>query len=357
MAKVRDSNIELYRIFLMVVLIMPCHYIMSSGAIGLVDSSHLTFNMYLAEFFSRTGRMGNNCFLLITGYFMCRHNFTWLKFSKIFLQVTFYAVTIYLLFVLFSRAEFSIRSLYAYLFSIPKGIGSDFIGSFMAVYLLSPFLNKLIDALDPRGLRNLIITLVAIFSVCYTMTGSPKFDMVGWYITVYLTGAYLRICPPHFLNTRKNVNLFLILNLLIVFGSILGITFLSQYKPGVLSFAQISIEQSNYIMSYSCAIAFFLFFKNIKMPNSTIINTIATATLGVLCIHEHSREMHHFLYRDLFNVKEHFTSGWFPLYMAGCVILTYLTCVAIDLIRQRFLERPLFNAIEKIIKKRNNTTL
>lgn len=336
----------------MVGLIMPCHYVMSGGTLGLVDSSHLTFNMYFAEIFSRVGRMGNNCFMLITGYFMCLHSFSLQKFYKILLQVTFYAVLIYLLFVLTGWADFSLKRFCLFLFSVPCGVGSNFIGSFMAVYLLCPFFNKLVTTLDEKTLRNLLIVLILIFSVCNTVFSyPPRFEMVGWYATVYVTGSYLRLFPPSIFLKKGNVLLFLIVNLVIIIGSILLITFLSQYNPVFLNYAQIALDQSNYIMSYSCAVAFFLFFKSLKIPNSIVINKIAATTLGVLCIHEHSSEMHKFLYDDLFNVKENFDSIGFPFYMFVCIIITYLFCVVIDLLRQRFLEKPLLSLMDRIQNK------
>ena len=202
MAVQRETNLELFRIFLMVVLIMPTHYVMSGGAIGLVDSDNLTFNMYIAELFSRTGRMGNNCFLLITGYFMCTMGLSWRKFWRLVLQVEFYAVVIYLLFVLFKYESFSFIGFSSHLFIILNGVGTSFVGTFVALYILSPFINKLIKSLTEKEFKKLLMLLIFFFSVCNSMFGRV-FEMLGWYITVYLVGACLRKCPPPIFGRKK----------------------------------------------------------------------------------------------------------------------------------------------------------
>lgn len=141
-------------------------------------------------------------------------------------------------------------------------------------------------------------------------------------------------------------------NLILVFGSIILITYLSQYKEGLLRFVQVSIQQSNYLLSLTCATAFFLFFKSLNVPYSRMTNKLATTILGVLCIHEHSASMHHLLYRDIFCVKAHFQDTFFLPYMFGCIIALFLVCAIIDLLRVRFLEKPFFSLVyDKIIEK------
>lgn len=346
MPVVRDTNLELFRIFLMVVLIMPSHYIMSGGAIRMVDPEHLSLNMYVAELFSRTGRMGNNCFLLITGYFMCNMKFSWRKFWKLVFLVEFYAVGIYLLFTMTRYESFSFPTFTNFVLTIPKGVGTRFVGTFIALYMLVPFLNRLIATLSAKEFRRLLLLLVFFFSICNTFV-ADVFEMLAWYILVYLTGSYLRIYPPKILSTRKQVTAFLIVNLLLVFGSIVLLTYLSSIFNDLFRHIQISLEQSNHILSLTCSVSLFLWFKNLQIPHIRIVNKLATTILAVLCIHEHSATMHHFLYRNLFCVKQHFTDEWFPLYMFGCIAVLFLFCAIVELLRARFVEKPIFALLDK----------
>ena len=95
--KNRDSNLELYRIFLMLGIIAH-HLIVNSGLEVNYDFNNLSFNMIFAQFFGMFGKIGINCFILITGYFMVTQNITLKKFLKLFLEFLFYEVLIYLIF-------------------------------------------------------------------------------------------------------------------------------------------------------------------------------------------------------------------------------------------------------------------
>ena len=74
----RDSNFELFRIVLML-LIVAHHYVVNSGISQLYDFNHITVNMIFHQLFGFAGKIGINCFVFITGYFMIKSQF---KFRK-----------------------------------------------------------------------------------------------------------------------------------------------------------------------------------------------------------------------------------------------------------------------------------
>ena len=68
----RDSSIELLRVVTMICIIMH-HYIVNSGIIDEITSANvLSANAIFALIFGWGGKTGINCFVLITGYFMCK---------------------------------------------------------------------------------------------------------------------------------------------------------------------------------------------------------------------------------------------------------------------------------------------
>lgn len=77
--KERNSNLELYRIIIML-LIVAHHYVVNSGLIQLMQNSETTNNSIFLYLFGMWGKTGINCFMLITGYFMCKLNITIRKF-------------------------------------------------------------------------------------------------------------------------------------------------------------------------------------------------------------------------------------------------------------------------------------
>ena len=94
--KLRNSNLELYRIIAML-LIVAHHYVVNSGLTSL--DGPISYNPTSAKslfllLFGAWGKTGINCFVLITGYFMCKSQITFKKFAKLILQVMFYNILI-----------------------------------------------------------------------------------------------------------------------------------------------------------------------------------------------------------------------------------------------------------------------
>ena len=66
----RNSNLELYRIIVML-LIVAHHYVVNSGVIEIASEYPTSLRSLYYYLFGAWGKVGINCFVLITGYFMC----------------------------------------------------------------------------------------------------------------------------------------------------------------------------------------------------------------------------------------------------------------------------------------------
>ena len=99
----RDSNLELMRILLMLGMIAH-HYVVNSGVEELYDLSTFSWDVWLLQIFGMFGKTGINCFTLLTGYFMVKSNITLKKFLKLYLEVKFYYIGFYLLFLAMSHS-------------------------------------------------------------------------------------------------------------------------------------------------------------------------------------------------------------------------------------------------------------
>ena len=87
--KERSSNIELYRILVMLSIVAH-HYVVNSGMFDMVHANMTSANSLFFYIFGAWGKVGINCFVLITGYFMCTSSITLRKFLKLYLEVVFY---------------------------------------------------------------------------------------------------------------------------------------------------------------------------------------------------------------------------------------------------------------------------
>lgn len=79
----RSSNLELLRI-LAIIMIIAHHYSVHGGW---DIPNELSYNRIIVQFLSLGGKLGVNCFVLITGYFMINSKFNINKFAKIVGQV------------------------------------------------------------------------------------------------------------------------------------------------------------------------------------------------------------------------------------------------------------------------------
>lgn len=92
-------------------MIIAHHYVVNSGLTELWGARNVTTNMIFLEIFGWGGKCGINCFILITGYFMCKQEPSWEKFFKLVFQIEFYSIGIYLIFSVTNIEAFSIVGL------------------------------------------------------------------------------------------------------------------------------------------------------------------------------------------------------------------------------------------------------
>lgn len=109
--KQRNSNLELYRIIVML-LIVAHHSVFHSGVMEEMAQNPLCAKSLFFYVLGMWGRTGIDCFVLITGYFMCKSHITIQKYLKLLLEVIFYNVVVYSVFVAIGKQPFSVQELF-----------------------------------------------------------------------------------------------------------------------------------------------------------------------------------------------------------------------------------------------------
>ncbi len=191
--KKRESRLELYRIIFML-LIIAHHYVVNSGVVQeLARGSEMGFNDAFLWLLGGWGKIGINCFVLITGYFMCTSQITLRKFLKLICWWQFYAVGIYAIFLLTGYEPFSLKSMMKTLIPF-RSISYGFVSSFLIFFLFIPFLNLFIERMGQRMHTWLLVLLLGVFSVWPTLPFvQVTIAYVGWFIVLYFVAAYLRL--------------------------------------------------------------------------------------------------------------------------------------------------------------------
>ncbi len=343
----RKSGIELLRILAMLTIIAH-HMVVSSGIVYYPDGSGVTAKIVFLQLWSMWGKTAINCYVMITGYFMCTSKLTLKRYLKIFLEAKFYRILSYFVFAFAGYEILSGLEIFKTLFSYIREGNGEFIASFLIFYLFIPFLNMVIDRFDRRSLKALILLLLFMFTVKATLLFNAEiYHDVFWYMTVYLIAAYIRLYPPAWSENRRLVTVSLIAVIVLSYLSVVFLLYVGDRFWFLDTFHM--VIDSHKLFALLVGVLAFLFFRDLDLPYVRAINTAAATTFGVLCIHAITEGVRIFLWRDLLKIPEVVTR---PLpYVIGFFILAdlgvFAVCSLLDLLRIRFLERPVFAWITK----------
>lgn len=347
--KQRNSNLELFRILTMLSIVAH-HYVVNSGLLaanGVINSNPTSIHSLALLLVGAWGKIGINCFVFITGYFMCKSNITLKKFLKLFFEIMFYRIVIAAVFWVSGYSVFSVKELVKILIPI-KDISTGFTSAYLVFFLFIPFLNVLIHNLKERQHIYLLILCGFLYVFLGTVPYfSVTFNYVSWFMVLYFISSYIRLYPKKIYKNNAFWSVALLVMTLLCAASVIACNFL--FKGNYYLF----VTDSNTLLAVLESICAFMFFNNLKIKNSKVINVTASATFGVLLIHANSDTMRSWLWGDFLNVVGVHTQGNGYLHIAVSIIGVYCVCTVLDLIRIYVLEKPIFNNIDNVIIKIN----
>ena len=345
--KQRESNLELYRIIVMV-LIVAHHYVVNSGLInvrGPIYSDVLSGKSLYLLLFGAWGKTGINCFVLITGYFMCKSQITLKKFAKLILEVMFYRIIISSIFWIASYTQFTLEGFIKMIIPV-RTIDTGFTGAYLVFFLFIPFLNILIKNMTEKQ----HILLLCLLSFTYILLGTVPFfsvrmNYVSWFMVLYFIASYIRLYPKKIFDNTKLWGWVTLLSLVIASASVVICAYISDRLK--MSVAYMFVQDSNTSLAVLLGITSFLFFKSLNMKHSWLINKISATCFGVLLIHANSDSMRKWLWQDVLKNVEMYNSSYLIVHSILSVLCVFIVCSAIDLLRMNFVEKPFFRLWDK----------
>lgn len=338
MSKVRDSNIELLRIYAMFFITWGHICCKVSG----VEASPLPFQWL-------TSMVGNgtvDIFILITGFFLInKTDISLRRFVKVLTQVIFYNVLIVSILVAYGVAQ-PIEILSAAYPLGPSKFNLWFVSQYLALILLQPLLSRFVMNYNHRQYLGFIVLLV-----CLTSTLLPVFPWgylyssawkVSWFITLFFTGGYLRRYASTVVPAWKP---------LLLYVAIASLSFgLSQLCiHGILS--SWSIGAYNSLNTYAIAIAAMFLAINIHIGHIKAINYIASSTFAVYIIHQNP-----YIINWLMDyVPQYFGTSYLWAFLSGAIItaVVFMICVAIDKLRIALFDLCRVDRLENFIADRS----
>ena len=323
-------------------MIVAHHYVVNSGLVNCIDAqSTLRFQDYFLLLFGWGGKTGIDCFVLITGYFMCTSEITKKKFFKLLGERYFYAVTIWCLFFFTGYEAFSVKGFLKMVFPFFT-VADNFTGCFLLFYLLIPFLNKLIHALTEKEHFLLMAWCIGVYVFLPSFAkANVVFNYITWFSILYVIASYIRLYPREWFGNVKVTGLIAGVSLLLSWGIIIVLAMLSRIVGKGVGLCYFFVADSNKVLALMTGVSAFLFFKNLKIGYSKVINTIAASTFGVLLIHANSDTMRRWLWRDICKNVEVYQGGNVIIHAIVSVVVIYAMCTIVDIIRIRLIEQPL----------------
>ena len=398
----RNSNLELLRILSMLLIII-FHFNIHTT---LVNNNGLDPSTFLMHAFSISwGETAVLVFIIITGYFMIRQSLNKRKILMISLETVFYSVVITLIGTATGIIDFN--GIYAIEMIFPIISTSYwFLTYYVVLLLLSPYLNKILNAIT-KSQYILLMTLLIFLTICLRIIPVTSYIFGSYiisFVLAYLIGGYFRLYPSKY-STDKKIGIALLITCTVytlLFDNYLIETFYHKtvdieygYWPMfVLMIVSATIfllillskrisNKMKYLVFFSIVIYFFalpvlaytkqwsvinevkrpdcglclifatslfMIFSNMKPRYNKVINWISASTLSVYIIHE-SNVLRKYIWDDIVRANEILSAplGEYLATMILSALAIFSICVIIDKVRIYLLFKPLNGWIEKYL--------
>lgn len=323
--KTRESGLELLRI-IAAMMVMLSH--LSGQIINSLDdqASILTVRLLLSVTVPAV-----DIFIIITGYFSWKTDRRTIgKPIGLILMLVLFTLGSYVLQLVIGAATFSWNDLFRYCFPF-----NYFVTLWVALYLISPYINRVISTFDEKKWNRFIILVLAVFSLypiiidCIqeilgiTLNGASTISRLGSqngyniinFILLYCVGAYIGATEKERKqNASRKACIISIACIVVLFlWSVFGNMFLPAYSNSAMSY-------HNPVVIILAA-SFFVLFKNLKFSDKRI-NRLAKAAFAAFLLHHH-------LFQFLF-IHFHVTLTWYLLVawmLASAIILYFVSWI------------------------------
>lgn len=291
--KVRQKYLEKLRCLAMMMVVV-LHFLGKGNLLGDVTAREMGSVGVAAWVLEALCIVAVNCYMLISGYFLCESSFKLSRLLTLYLQVWMYSVGVGLAawaLGLVPAEEINTHYFLSLLFPVSMG-HYWFMTAYLFLYLLLPLVGMAIRRMTKKQLNLVLIMLLGMFCVLKSVLpfrleeDGQGYDFL-WYLCVFLVAAYIRKFGVRFLERRwRCICLYLgscaamLLELFLLRGF-----YLRRGSFGLI--LKISFEY-NHIFVLLAAVGLFGWFllgKNEGMT-ANVAARIAPYVLGVYLLHE-----------------------------------------------------------------------
>ena len=327
----RETNMDLLRIvgMLMVITIHCLSY-------NLVYNPQINiFNSLIIKFLDILVIPANAIFILLSAYYSIDKKFNLKRILNLWGKTIFYSLLIFLLFKIFGLKTNDFQSLF------PVISGQYwFIDAYLIMSFLSPILNIIMNKLNKKQNTFLVIfgiVTLGVIRVLINPTGILMGAMLP-FIFLYIIGAYIKKyveIRPKELYMTKYILIATIITLLSIIIYSVSKKIDNDVIIYLLNIIFNGIEEYNSLLGVLMSVYIFMKFKTITIKSKTftkIISFIVPSIFSVYLIHENVN-LKKVLWVNLGIMN--FANSWLMIpYILLMIIIVFIACVVIDLIRR-----------------------
>lgn len=335
MKKTRNANIEIFRI-LSVIAIVTAHYCSFGFFAEELDFSR---NKIFVDLLDMWGHTGLYLLTLIGGYFMVGSKLRLKKIFSLMGCVWFYSIGFFLIFTLSGLLPPDHTLLKISFFPLLT-MHYWYISYYILMLLLSPFINRLLGAMDRRAHAALCLLL---FIQCILL---PKFTNVVFvsgplpmFMTIYFFGAYIRLyARPDERLGKRNLRLTVVFLLLCAL-MVAGIDVFAR-RTGNIAL----LEDSTFLMDYTSpfaltgAVLILLSVCSRPPRQNSFLSRVGSLTIGAYLFHA-NQLFTSMVWQRVFHTSDFTDSPWLPLHAAGTILCLFTAGCLVEWLRQKTVGR------------------
>ena len=333
MSKTRLSNIELLRILSMFMIVLS-HFAFHGFWRGGEERYEWVVNplnhIVLNECY--IGGVGVNLFVMISGYFLIgSQSVNIRKLFNLIGKVTFYSLLFYIVAIVFFDVNPNVKEIVNAL--LPWVYSYWFVGAYLILYVLHPYINIVINTISEKRLRFLCFLLLSIWGIPYTFLGTAFFGTeMTLFVTMYTIGAYFRKWGGGISKSNMLVALWCSITLWLCIPIVAE--FVRNSIPVFSTHVTYFLSRQSFIAIFLSVSLFYYFAFILKCNENPIINKISQTTFAIYLITD-NYYVRDFIYKILFQVQSYSESSFLLIYLIVFSFVTFLSASILDMLVSR----------------------
>lgn len=331
----RNSSVESLRIIAMLMIV--CSHACIHGGFSLEDMPFSLNKLFVQ--WGILGNLGVDIFVLISGYFMSQKPFQLKFLSKLYAQVWFYSISLFLLCWLVFGCDYTNAEMLPVLFPVIFG-EYWFFTAYIILLIMNPGINHFVEKASEQLLKKTILCALLLWVVIPTFTAQKMYsDVIPQFVLFYLVGAYLRKYPDNCFRVKWLRNGMTAISFMLLF---LSTVVFGLFENTISAFAGRGtyFYERNSLLIVGCAVGLFAMAVYHKPFSNPLVNRISGCTFGVYLIHENPM-IRKLLWLEWVDNSAYVQSPLLPLRILVSIAVVYIASTIIEYLRQKTLAGPM----------------